>query len=151
VRALAALLLLAAGRLAPLDENVYRKLLAEHRGKVVLVNFWATWCEPCREEMPHLAALEARFRGRGFTLITVSADEPEQEAEALAFLRKHRIPFPAYLKKVSNDDRFITFVDEKWSGALPASFLFDRGGVKRRSFIGEAEIQELTAEVEKLL
>jgi thiol-disulfide isomerase/thioredoxin len=147
----AAALLLLAGHLIPLDESVYQELLKANRGRVVLVNFWATWCEPCREEMPALAALERKYRGRGLVLITVSADEPEQESDAFAFLKSNRAPFPAYLKRVSNDDRFITFVDKQWSGALPASFVFDRTGTKRRSFIGETDLKELEAAIEKLL
>jgi thiol-disulfide isomerase/thioredoxin len=147
----AAFLLLATARLTPLDESVYARLLEANRGKVVLVNFWATWCEPCRQEMPHLAEMERRYRGRGFVLLTVSADEPEQEADAYRFLEQAGIRSPAYLKRVKNDDRFITFVDKEWSGALPATFVFDRAGVKRHSFIGETELKELDAAVEKLL
>ena len=148
---LTALLLFLAPHLAPLDEGVYRKIVAEKRDQVVLVNFWATWCAPCREEMPHLAALERRYRARGFTLVTISADEPEQEAEAFNFLKEHAVRFPAYLKRVENDDRFITFVDAGWSGALPALFLYDRRGQKAASFIGDTEMKDLEAAIEKLL
>lgn len=148
---LTALLLFLAPRLTPLDEDVYRRILEERRQQVVLVNFWATWCTPCREEMPHLAALERQHRARGFLLLTVSADEPEQEAEAFRFLKGQGVRFPAYLKRVKNDDRFITFVDGEWSGALPALFLYDRSGRKAASFIGETEMKDLEAAIEKLL
>jgi thiol-disulfide isomerase/thioredoxin len=151
VRFLGAILFFFAPQLAPLDEGVYRKILQQQRDRVVLVNFWATWCEPCREEMPHLAALERKLRNRGFALITISADEPEQEAEAFQFLKDQGVRFPAYLKRVENDDRFISSIDAKWSGALPALFLFDRHGSKAASFIGETEMKDLEAAIEKLL
>jgi thiol-disulfide isomerase/thioredoxin len=137
--------------LAPLDEAVYRKLRARHRGKVLLVNFWATWCEPCREEMPYLAALARKHRARGFVLATISADEPEDKGAAAAFLRSAGVDAPAFLKRVRNDDAFITSVDREWSGALPASFLFDRKGSQAARFIGEADLKELEAAIEKLL
>ncbi len=143
--------LAAAGGLLPLDEAAYPRLLAERKGKVVLVNFWATWCEPCRAEMPALARLEADLRAKGFELVTVSADEPEDEASARQFLEKSGVRMPAHIKRVKNDDRFIGFIDPKWSGALPASFLYDRAGRKVRSFIGETDLKTLEAEIRKLL
>jgi thiol-disulfide isomerase/thioredoxin len=79
----AMLLLLAAAvwpqhKLAPLDESGYRAMLKSNAGSVVLVDFWATWCAPCRKEMPLLAKLDGRLRQKRFHLITVSADEPEK-------------------------------------------------------------------------
>jgi thiol-disulfide isomerase/thioredoxin len=138
-------------RLDPLDEAGFRQLLAASKGKVLLVNFWATWCAPCREEMPLLVKLEAAYRARGFRLVTVSADEPEDARQALEFLQKVGVPQPAYIKRAANDDKFITAVDAKWSGALPALFLYDKSGRKVRSFIGEADFKLLETEIRKLL
>jgi thiol-disulfide isomerase/thioredoxin len=149
--AVAALLLASTAQLAPLDESVYREILEKRRGKVVLVNFWATWCEPCREEMPHLAALARKYGARGLSLVTISADEPEQERDAAAFLKSSKVSFPAWLKRVKNDDAFITFIDKDWSGALPATFLFDRKGAKAARFVGEADLAELEVAIRKLL
>lgn len=138
-------------RLDPLDEAGYRQLIASSKGKVLLVNFWATWCAPCREEMPQLVKLEANYRAKGLRLVTISADEPEDARQALEFLQKTGVPAPAYLKRAANDDKFITSVDAKWSGALPAIFLFDRAGRKVRSFIGETDLKILESEIRKLL
>jgi thiol-disulfide isomerase/thioredoxin len=143
----------AAGpdRLAPLDESSYRQLLDSNRGKVVLIDFWATWCAPCRDEMPRLVKLETSLREQGLRLITISADEPEDEAQARKFLQRQKAPSPAFLKRVKNDEKFIDSIDAQWSGALPALFLYDRAGRKARSFIGETDIKELEAAIRKLL
>lgn len=137
------LLFAAAVHLIPLNESKFAEVLRSNRGKLLLVDFWATWCEPCREEMPKLAALQARKNN--FVLVTVSADEPEQESGALAFLKRSRMAMPAYVKRVDDDQRFINFIDPKWSGALPALFLYDRQGKKVKAFIGETEIGDVEA------
>jgi thiol-disulfide isomerase/thioredoxin len=142
--------LAAQGRPAPVDEAGYRKLLEAGRGQILLVDFWATWCEPCRAEMPQLVALEARYRGRGLKLITVSCDEPEQEADAARFLQQHQVRGPSYIKRASSDEKFITAVDAAWSGALPALFLYDRRGRKLRSFIGETDMGALETAIRKV-
>jgi thiol-disulfide isomerase/thioredoxin len=143
----------AAGldRLTPLDEAGFQKLVASHKGKVLLVDFWATWCEPCRKEMPLLVKLEAKLKSRGFAFVTVSADEPEDAPRAIEFLKMSGVAAPAYLKQAKNDEKFINSIETKWSGALPAAFLFDRTGKKVKSLIGETEIPVLEAAIAKLL
>ncbi len=137
--------------LVPLDETAFQKLIASRKGKVLLVNFWATWCSPCRAEMPQLVKLESSLRAKGFSLAAVSADDPEQETDAFQFIQQSRVPLPAYIKRASDDEKFINAIDPKWSGALPASFLFDRSGRKVRSFIGETDMKDVEAAVRKLL
>lgn len=141
----------APQRLLPFDAQVHRQILVENRGKVVLLNFWATWCAPCREEMPQLVALEQKFRARGFRLITVSADEPADAAQALEFLKKTGVPAPAYIKSVRDDDQLIRAIDPKWSGALPALFLYDRSGKMVARFVGETSILEIRKAIERIL
>ncbi|MBY0504852.1 MAG: TlpA family protein disulfide reductase [Bryobacteraceae bacterium] len=138
-------------KLISIDEAGYAKLIAAQKGKVVLVNFWATWCQPCRKEMPALAKLATRLAPKGMVLATVSADEPEDEATARAFVRQSGIKGPSYLKQVKNDDKFIASLDPKWSGALPALALYDRTGKKVRVFIGEADLAKVEADLLKLL
>ena len=137
--------------LIPLNESSYRTLIVAQKGKVVLVNFWATWCAPCRKEMPELVKLERRFRNRGFGMITVSADEPEQENDAVRLIRQNHVRLPAYVRRAPDDDRFISAVDSGWSGALPALFLYDRQGKRIRSWVGETGIADIEAAIRKLL
>jgi thiol-disulfide isomerase/thioredoxin len=138
-------------KLTPIDELAYTKTVAAKKGKVLLVNFWATWCEPCRKEMPELARMATALKAKGLEFVTISADEPDDEKAALAFLAKAGIPDPAYLKRAKNDDKFINAIDPKWSGALPALILYDKTGKKVKSWIGETDLKALEAEVKKLL
>ena len=138
-------------KLVPVNEAGYAKMVAGLKGKVVLVNFWATYCVPCRAEMPELVKLEAKLRAKGFALVTVSADEPEQEAAAAKFIGKYGIPGPTYIRKANDDEKFINSVDAKWSGALPASILYDKTGKRVKSFFGETPVKDVEAAIAKLL
>lgn len=143
--------LFATGPLIPVDEAGFQKLVASHKGKVVVYDFWATWCAPCRVELPLLVKLEAKLRSQGVEVITISADEPEQKAAAERFIEKFGVKGPAYLRQAASDDHFINAIDPKWSGALPALFIYDESGHKARSFIGETDMAALEAAIHKLL
>jgi thiol-disulfide isomerase/thioredoxin len=93
----------------------------------VLVNMWATWCVPCIEEMPDLLRLQQNYRERGVKLFLVSWDTDAKLAQQ--FLRSKKVDFPSFIKDSGqNDPGFIDGLTDKWSGALPATFLFDGNG-----------------------
>ena len=142
---------LAQGKLAPVDEAGYPKMLSASRGKVLLVDFWATYCKPCRAETPALVAIEEKLKAKGVKLIMVSADEPEQEAAAAKFLAGARVSGPWFIRRAKDDDRFINLVDPKWNGALPALFLYDRSGRKVKAWFGETAAKDVESAVVKLL
>ena len=141
----------AQQKLSPVDEAGYRAILKSNTGTVLLVDFWATWCAPCRQEMPLLSRLESRLKDKRFRLVTISADEPEQEPAAVEFLKKSGVTGAAYLRRAKDDDKFINSVDAKWSGALPALFLYDRQGTLVKSFVGETELSVIEAAIRKIL
>src|SRR5579862_6667349 len=94
---------LSLGALTPIDEAGFQKLVETHKGKVVIYEFWATWCAPCRKDMPQLLRLEAKLRSRGFELVTISADEPEQDTGAEKILKQLSVPGPSYRKQARDD------------------------------------------------
>jgi thiol-disulfide isomerase/thioredoxin len=143
--------LLATGPLVPINEAAFQKLVDSHKGKVVLYDFWATWCAPCRAELPQLVLLERKLRSRGVEVVTISADDQEHWAAAEKFIQMFDVQGPVYLKQASDDDRFFAAIDPKWSGALPALFIYDRNGHMVRSFIGETDTATLERAVRKLL
>ena len=141
----------AAPRLQPLDEADFQKLVRSHKGKVVVYEFWATWCVPCRADLPRLAELQRKLQARGLEVVTISSDEPDREADAADFVRKSGVTGAAYRKQARDDDRFADAIDPQWGGALPALFLYDRAGRKVRSFIGETDPGTIESAIRKLL
>jgi thiol-disulfide isomerase/thioredoxin len=119
-------------------------------GDVVLVNLWATWCQPCKEEMPSLLRLDRELRGKGFKLILVSTDFPDVRADVERFLAAQRVDFPTYLKQ-GPDMEFIDGLDPRWSGSLPATILFARDGTRAQFWEGKASYETLTSRVKPLL
>jgi thiol-disulfide isomerase/thioredoxin len=123
-------------------------MVNSHHGEILVVDFWATWCEPCREEMPQLGKLQQA--SGNFRLVTVSCDEPEQSAAAVAALKAAGLSGPSYRKDTDDDGHFIHSVSPAWSGALPALFLYDRNGRLTRSFIGETDMREVQTAIGQL-
>lgn len=140
-----------AQKLTPVDDAGYPQLIASAKGKVVLVNFWATWCKPCRAEMPALEKLAEKLKPRGFELITISNDEASKQPLALKALAEYGISRPTFWRKTADDDKFCDAIDAKWGGVLPALFLYDRSGKKVKSFFGETPVPTIEAAIRKLL
>jgi len=119
--------------------------LQSFRGKVVLLNFWATWCGPCREELPELARVQEKFRQRGLAVVAVTVDNELENVRS--FLKKYDIKLQALCdkkKKVAN-----AYAVEK----MPSSYLIDRTGVIRfihRGYSPE-ELKRIENEIDELL
>jgi len=112
--------------------------LAEQRGQVVLVNFWATWCGPCRQEMPHLNRLYDKYRSAGFVLLGVNIDDDPRAAADLA--AKLGLHFPVLL----DTDKKVSRVYDM--SAMPATLLIDRDGRVRHIHRGYRDGVEQTYE-----
>ena len=138
------------GKLTPATAADVLHEVERSRGSVVLVNVWATWCTPCREELPDLLRLQRECGANGFRLILVSADFASQRPAAAALLASQGVGFPTFAK-AQGDQEFIDGLDPRWSGALPASLLFDREGRKVAFWEGKASYEELLGKVKPLL
>ena len=132
-------------------DEVRLKSLVKPGGKPLLVNFWATWCDPCREEFPDLVKIDADFKGK-IDFITVSLDDlAEIKRDVPKFLAEMNAEMPAYLLKSTNEDAAIPSVSKDWQGGLPFTILFDEKGATAYSKQGKVSVRDLRAEIEKLV
>ena len=109
--------------------------------EVVLVNFWATWCAPCLEELPDLLKLRRDYRDEGLRLILVSVDFASAQAQMRERLAELGVDLETY-RREGDDMALIQAFDERWSGALPASFVYDGAGRLRHFEQGRASYEE---------
>jgi thiol-disulfide isomerase/thioredoxin len=126
--------------------------IAKQKGRVVVVNFWATWCVPCRQEYPDLTRLEKAYRDRGVSVLGVSIDSAKDLPKVDQFLARMKPDFPNYRKASGGDDQdFIESVDKKWGGELPFTVVYGRDGNKARVLSGKQSYGEFEAAVKALL
>ncbi len=122
--------------LKPVTAKRLQAVLKKKQGKVVLLNFWATWCAPCREEFPALIKLYRQYRSRGLELILVSADDREQQEQVESFLKQSRVNFVTYISAEESYEALTDFMAPDWIGGLPTTFVFDRKGQLAKSLLG---------------
>ena len=132
------------------------KRLLERKGQTpprpLLINFWATWCEPCRAEFPDLVQIDKEYRARGLDFIAVSIDEAtEMTTTVPRFLQEMRAEMPAYLLNTPEPEAAIFAVDPQWSGSLPATFLYDAQGRIVFKHLGRIKPEELRAAINKVI
>lgn len=124
---------LAKGRPAPnfslpgLDGQMV--ILTDYRGKVVLLNIWATWCPPCLEEMPSMEKLYQELKGEGFEILAVSIDESGAQ-DVRPFMKKHKLSFPALTDPENTIKRLYQ------TTGVPESFVIDKDGTLLEIVIG---------------
>ena len=134
-----------------LDERGWERLRAQHRGRVLLVNFWATWCEPCREEFPALVRLHRTYRDRGLSLVAISMDESEAVANIERFLKSQGAEFGSYNHNFRDFAALVDSISPRWGGGIPATFLYDRQGKLVASWQGPTRFEEFERAVQPLL
>ncbi|MCA1634328.1 MAG: redoxin domain-containing protein [Acidobacteria bacterium] len=123
------------------------------RKRPLLVNFWATWCTPCRAEFPDLVKIRGQFAADRLDFVTISLDDASEIGTGVPdFLREVRADaMPAFLLNADDPEAAINLIDTTWRGELPATFLFDHTGALVFKHKGRVKPAELAAAIEKTL
>jgi thiol-disulfide isomerase/thioredoxin len=134
-----------------IDAQSYQKLVQQHRGKPLLMTFWATWCEPCRDEYPMLNELAKQYRPQGLQVVGVNFDDEGDLILMRRFIARYKPIFPNYRKKHGDEAGFTQAVWPQWNGALPASFLYDKDGNQVGRVLGAGTRETYEAAIRQLL
>lgn len=115
----------------------------------LLVNFWASWCDGCREEFPDLVKIDEDYRSKGLNFLSVTVDELEDKRLAVSFIQEMKAKMPVVLLNVPDKEPAIHAIDANWDGALPATFMYDRSGALVYRHFGKIKPEELRAAIDK--
>ncbi len=132
-----------------IDKHGLEKIIKERNGKVLLLNIWATWCAPCREEFPDLVRIHKEFGKYKVEVIGISIDFPEEvNKKVMPFLIRQKVNFVNYISGFKNDEELINLINKDWSGAIPATIVYSQEG-KMFSFMEGKKTYKEFAEIIK--
>lgn len=134
-----------------IDARGYQKVLEHYRGKPLLVTFWATWCEPCRDEYPMLNELAKQYAPQGLNVVGVNLDDDGDLILMRRFLARYKPIFPNYRKTAGDEEEFRSAVQPGWNGSLPVSFFYGKDGRKVGQVMGEGKRETYEAAIRSLL
>jgi thiol-disulfide isomerase/thioredoxin len=136
---------------AMIDAQGYQKLVEQYRGKAVLITFWATWCEPCRDEFPMLNELAKEYAPKGLHVVGVNLDDDGDLILMRRFITRYKPVFPNYRKKAGGESGFVQVVLPGWGGAIPASFFYAKDGRQIGHLLGASSRETYEAAIRSLL
>ena len=137
-------------RVTQIDDAQLMQLLEPRDGKPLLVNFWATWCVPCREEFPDLVKIDTDYKGK-IDFITVTLDEPKDINTAVPrFLTEMKAEMPSYLLVSEDESDLIASVAKDWTGGMPFTILYTPKGDIAYFRQGKVKTDLLRAEIDRL-
>jgi thiol-disulfide isomerase/thioredoxin len=142
----------AEERARPITANEFRTILEKERGKVVVLNLWATWCVPCLREVPDLITVTTEVQSAGVTLIGIAVDDPSPGAAQVESFRKKYFPsFRTFARQGSEMDELASVVDPTWNEVVPTTYIIDRQGKVAKRIQGKKSAAEFRAMIQKAL
>jgi thiol-disulfide isomerase/thioredoxin len=119
------------------------QIIKNRAGKILIINIWATWCNPCKDEFPDLIKLSDKYREK-IDLIGISIDFPDEiDSKVKPFLQKMQVNFINYVNSESDVEKFINNLNPEWSGAIPATFIYEPDGRQIADIEGIISFEEI--------
>jgi len=127
------------------------KIVNQNENRALVINVWATWCLPCREEFPDLVKLAEDY-DKKIRVVGISVDEADElDSKVIPFLKDQNAEFENYLIKLADPEDFINLLNKDWSGAIPATFIYDNKGKQNESLIGKQSYELFEKAIKKVI
>jgi thiol-disulfide isomerase/thioredoxin len=136
---------------AMIDAQGFQKLLEHFRGAPLLVTFWATWCEPCRDEYPMLNELAKQYGPQGLHVVGVNLNDDGDLILMRRFIARYHPIFPNFRKKMGGESEFVQVVMPGWKGEIPASVFYAKDGRQIGHLVGENNRETYEAAIRMVL
>ena len=134
-----------------IDTQGFEKIVAKYHGKPLLVNFWATWCEPCRDEYPLLNELAKEYAPQWLNVVGVNYDQDGDLILMRRFIARYKPVFTNYRKKQGGETEFNQAVLPGWRGELPITVFYDRDGKQVGHIVGAGTRERFEAGIRAIL
>lgn len=119
-----------------LDAEKISQMIKERKGRVLFINVWATWCKPCLEEFPEFVKIFNEYKMRSIDFVSLSVDQPEDDSLVIATVKKFSAGFNVYIVSGKKSEEIINLLNINWSGAIPATFIYNRNGEQEKFVLG---------------
>jgi len=126
------------------------QIIKEQNSRLVLVNFWASWCEPCKIEFPHILKVREKYMNQGLRVVFVSIDDEGDRLAAETFLRAQNVDFTTFYKG-KTPLKFVTEIYPNWTGAVPTTLLMGSDQKIMDAWEGDTSLEEFEARVQRQL
>ena len=134
-----------------IDKQDIEKIISQRSGKALLINIWAAWCVPCREEFPDLIRLTEKYKSE-VDVVGISVDYPDEiESKIKPFAKKMNVNFPLYVNGINDAEAFINLFDTEWNGAIPATFIFNPDGKNVSKIYGKMDFNYFENAIKQIL
>jgi thiol-disulfide isomerase/thioredoxin len=138
--------------LLPANQQTLDSIKEANKGKVILFNYWASWCKPCTEEFPDIMKIYNEYKDKDFKLVFVSLDFGDDLAtQTKKILKKMNVDFTTYYNGFNKDEDLINYMDKNWEGSIPGTFIFDKNGKLKKTLIGKTDYKEFKEAVNKYI
>lgn len=119
-----------------IDKSKLQNLIKNRKGKILLLNIWASWCAPCKKEFPDLVKLADKYKKSKVEIVGLSVDDRDDlNSDVIPFLEKNNVNFKIYLQNFKNIEELLEFFPQ-WQGAIPLTVIFDAKGNQKKFIIG---------------
>lgn len=134
-----------------IDKAKLENLIKNRKGKILLLNIWASWCPPCKKEFPDLVKLADKYKNSKVEIVGLSVDDrSDLKSEVIPFLRKNNVNFKIYIQNFKSVDELISFFP-KWEGAIPLTVIYDKNGKEKNFIIGMRNFEFFDKALQEIL